>query len=455
MQIYSLDKLPLGDNKMKRVLELSILEPNISILIKPPAKFAIYQGCLDTFQDFVDFEGSGIDHFNKVNYLHNAQAEATDYLALSYSDVRDMIGMTSTTNKCEITLANHFTALVRAYDSGLSNYVESDINIGMHGDEFKRQVFLLRKAEEKGTPFYYDELFNMPISFNNIYVLICPSTAIDYYKQELMGILGEGFSLPEFVQDKLKRLPYKFENRSERLDVLLQVYKSNWQKLKAIDNLNFDHKVIREKVKSQLKNELDALLSSGPKATSTSDDTAGVNLLKFCAKLIEPDFVNNKNVPDFISHGVPRKLWIILCASEYFWKEVDRGKVETHPVGTDIELFFSMMNNHHYLTEKFKKYRQSNKSYEHTKEMTVSGRLQEFTCKYPEVIDFTDITFSSSCSRSAATLIRPLWASARNKGGGYRDKVEETAEEREKRKQKEKEMTTYTSLFKYCQDLDD
>jgi hypothetical protein len=280
------------------------------------------------------------------------------------------------------------------------------------GGGYSQRVFVLCKQEKNGNKLKIDDYGSVPC--NPAHMTLFVDLQSSDYKSELIDLFPDLAEYPQFIQNKISKIPEQYTNMPERLKCLIDAYEMYWVKVKL--NNNAKENIIDDDVEKFIKASFERQSKSYNDIRHSGNKiVAGDKLVAFAAKTIEPEFIKRSpnRIEKSISDGVPTKFWILLCAAQYFWKNVEREDVNSHPEGKHIEKVFTCFGNEY----PFNQGKMDTKEWVNTTPyQDAIEDFQEFISQFPEIKHFRDVSFASDY-KYAASIIRPFWAKAKNKGG--------------------------------------
>jgi len=292
------------------------------------------------------------------------------------------------------------------------NFDGIEVVYPIHKGNYSERVFLWCEPDKTEPKFDYRECTIIPFLLSNL--TLCVDVKSSNYVDELIELFPDLVKYPKFIQNKLSKIPEQFSNMPERLKCLIDAYEMYWVKVKP--NNNAKENIIDDDVEKFIKASF-ASASEPYNKNRDSDNklVPGKKLVAFAAKTIEPEFIKSSSnrIEKSISDGVPTKFWILLCAAQYFWKNVDRGDIDSHPEGKHIEKVLTCFGKEH----SFKHARMdAGKWVNTTPYQDALEDFRQFISQFPEIKHFSEVSFKSDY-KYAASIIRPFWAKAKNTGG--------------------------------------
>ena len=394
----------VSHEKLKRLREIILLDPAVTLALRVSDLDDLWEYDFNLIKN-MDLISKGVlrvdSHFGRrvegLKCCHKSE-DIDNYLVLHPSVLEGLL-------KLDGVVEPVFSSIIKMTKS------ESVEEIDPEGDSERVFVFCHpgKRSDEfdgyDGIPFHWSILD------------LCVDVISTEYKEELIDILPNLAEYPSFIQEKMVRVPHKYSNRPERLECLIDAYKKYWVKVKTDKSLDIDKKAINQKVGSYIKSSFIERSKLYNEARGSENQIKfGDKISDFSIKLIEPDFLDaKKRMKRPSSYGVPEKLWVLICAAQYFWKGVDRDDIEKHPQGTHIERVLRCIGNEF----PFKKdiFREGKGEVAVLLESAMQD-CQRFMRQFPEIRYFSDINFNSDY-KHAASIIRPLWANSKSEGGPY------------------------------------
>ncbi|MCF2948512.1 hypothetical protein L0668_10375 [Paraglaciecola aquimarina] len=308
----------------------------------------------------------------------------------------------------ESILTSVFSSAIRVMQNG-----EVEEIFPKFGGGYSQRIFVWCNPEKNSNKLDIDDYASVPC--NPAHMTLFVDLQSSNYKSELIGLLPDLVKYPKFIQNKISKIPEQYTNMPERLNCLIEAYEKYWKNLKP------NSSVKESIIDADVKKFLDASFASASEPYNKNRDSdnklvPGKKMVAFAAKTIKPEFIKRSlnRTEKSISDGVPTKFWILLCAAQYFWKNVDRGDIDSHPEGKHIEKVLTCFGNEY----PFKHDKMYAGEWENTTPyQDAIEDFQRFISQFPEIKYFRDVSFASDY-KYAASIIRPFWAKSKNKGGG-------------------------------------
>lgn len=419
--------------RIKRILELAILDPSIKLAIKT---------------EFVEsIESVWVYEKKHAINLYNAQYFAeteTEKLIEAKKDIDEVDGMMDENgiklvdsidiklkkatgfflvceNETLKEILNDGEAYPYTFTSVYLTYFYKPPE-EIFPDNFKENqnclVFLLCNQEKNENELDASDIQCAPAILSGLFVFV--DLEFTTYKDEILDLLPDLRRLPDYIQRTLSVLPKEFNNVPERMKYLLELYVKYWgnvsrEEAKRFSDLDIENKLI------SIKDEISKVEHTHWQRRENSRTIQitfdfGEKLSGYAARIITPDFfIYGKKIEKLpISDGVPRTFWVLWRLSEYFWSEVDHKKFHTHPENKHIENVMRLINNKiNFLGKNKNDNNEININL--TEIQNAKDDYKKIIKKYPQIPFFWDVNFRSDYE-SAATLIRPYWAYSKNKG---------------------------------------
>jgi hypothetical protein len=276
------------------------------------------------------------------------------------------------------------------------------------GDGFPEKAFVCCHPEKSGSMLNVNDYSDFSLGLDLLYLCVDPLYA--EYKTELIEIFPGLCRVPEVIQKKMKNIPKVYKNRPERLSALISVYRRYW-KNKNLESLTDNEiKTINSSVLSSFNTGQYGGLSDG--------GNPGKKMVAFAVKVVEPDCVKTggSKIPNEIYNGVPIRLWILLCAAEFFWRKVKKSKKLSHHDGTHIERVLRFFGSNPQFLVEAMDLPDENGDINIVNYQAALEDYLKILEKYPEICCFQDVSFGSETSL-AASIIRPFWVSDQYRPG--------------------------------------
>ncbi|MFL0797095.1 MAG: hypothetical protein K6L73_06345 [Cellvibrionaceae bacterium] len=345
MKIVSLyDMFSKNDSKslkkQKRLLEIVCLDPGVELALP------------------IAFSGLDLVWEYEINEIRNMHISTDDTSSRKYyvSDDRGKPFDKSRLKKTEGTrvylvvrtlgldaLPQLTTMFNNAFDSILQ--VESnEYTLRVEPDCWDsvecERVFLICRDDKESNQLNVDDFDSMGLPTSML--CLCVDTLYSEYMEELVGMFPELSTPPKYILEKMGSIPHKYKNRPERLDCLVAAYKKFWYPKRGRCISIEEKNEINSKVKLFIRDSFDKLdASENEERSDFSQIRTGERIVNLSVGVVEPKLCSSSSCElGVVSHHVPGKLWILLCAAEFFWRDIERCNVECHPSGVHIEKVF-------------------------------------------------------------------------------------------------------------------
>lgn len=413
MNIVPLSDLCLkGDSKseksLKRLIEISCLDPGVELVLPVLGIAGLWEVDVNSIKDmhYRDFTFDDEDVSNhppllgteakKVNLDSVCSMAGQYYLALHQSSIDQL-------RRSNTGLACFFSSVKVVKEDGRHQEICPTNDNRLEG------VFVLCDPEKNGTMLSIDDYGQLPLSKEILSVCVDPLST--ECKDELLDIFPQLFRIPEYIQQRMKVIPKKYNKRPEKLELLISVYKKYWLS-RGIEDLSGSHK-------EEINNKVSTFLLDGSPVNSEGDRIAGKKMLAFAVRVVVPDCFKKGRY--YISHeiysGVPIRLWILLCVAEFYWRYLDPDDISTHPEGVHIEKVLRCFGCESF---PFSADILANVDKGDIGTTPYNDAWEDYMAimrEYPEIRFFPNVGFGSTYEQ-AASIVRPSWARAKSSGGG-------------------------------------
>ena len=412
------DKSEKSQAKLKRILEIACLDEDVHLAIKTPSIQNIWEYEQNLVEN-LNREEMGLEgNYYVHSYLGNRIIERDDVDAKALSEYYLLVN-----DNCLKDINNNFSGFSTHCSCLVQIYPDKQPAFIIPSSNPVQTVFIFCVSEKESTELKEDEHRNFDFVVYNLSLVV--DLRMTKHREELISILPELNVLPEYAQNRLKQFPRKYKNMPERLECLIESYNDHWIDITPSSYSGASMSSIADTASEKMVELFNGKVEKYNKYLSKENEmTFGDKIKKFSAKAIEPEFIKDgtRKKKNQISYGIPRKLWVLCCVAEYFWRNVNRKELKIHPKNSHIELVFKLISSS-YPAECLLPNAADGVETDLTPYTDAYADYHQIMHQYPEISHFLDVTFKSDF-KLAATVIRPFWANNKNKGGNYHIKID-------------------------------
>jgi hypothetical protein len=359
MKIVSLEDLfektdKESKEKQKRVIEIANLDPNVKLAIRMPLLGEEYaknkkSSAVDNIWEYdlnlikganseglhdVEAKDRGVN-FDGVRLAdrHNYQNSKFTkyYLVLHDITLERMKGSAD-------QLVDFFSSLLRmSADEEVEEITPEYENKDSCSRDSER-VFVLCNPCKKDDDFSDDDIAQLVCA--PFFLSLCVDLVETNYRCELKEMIPELSILPKYALNKLKNIPRKYKNRPERLECMIEAYRKYWKALGEKPAESVDSCAINNKVESYIRSSFQSKAKKyNGERGEHNKIVMGDKLIQYAAKVVDPSFhfSGDDGSDRSIFLGMSATFYTLICAAEFFWRDVCRDDYQSHPEGKHIE----------------------------------------------------------------------------------------------------------------------